>query len=262
MKRWYTFILLFSLTLISFDRVIGMDMARSAIQRVTGPVVYGLSVIGFTVSDLTDYLVELPYVHNENVRLSLENDTMRAQLGKLAELEQENQILRRELGVAGVRTSEKILARSVGIQKYGNDIVLVVNKGEEDQIRIGDIAVLDDKLIGRVVEVLPSQAYILPIVSVSSRIPADIRAHGLKTVNALAVGKFNSRLELSEVLQADTIQKGDIVVTSGEGGMFPSGLVLGVVEEVSSTSTDIFKTAFLTTNWKFSELRNVFILHP
>jgi len=63
-------------------------------------------------------------------------------------------------------------------------------------------------------------------------------------------------------LQADTVQKGDIVVSSGEGGLFPSGLVLGVVEEVESTGTEIFKSALLNTNWELSAIKSVFIQHP
>jgi len=183
-------------------------------------------------------------------------------LVRFSELERENQILRRELGVAGVRTSPKILARSMGIQEYGNDIVLIVDKGGDDSVVIGDIAIVDDKLIGRVVQVLPSQAYVIPIVSVNSKIPAYIQAEGSAVTNGLVVGKFNSRLVLSEILQADTVQKGDIVVSSGEGGLFPSGLVLGVVEEVESTGTEIFKSALLNTNWELSAIKSVFIQHP
>ncbi|PIZ44085.1 hypothetical protein CO180_00430 [candidate division WWE3 bacterium CG_4_9_14_3_um_filter_41_6] len=262
MKRWYLFVFLFSVTLIAFDRVFGLDPLRNGIQRITAPVSFGLYTVGYTITDASTFVVSLPYVHKENILLLQNNDAMRAQLVRFSELERENQILRRELGVAGVRTSPKILARSMGIQEYGNDIVLIVDKGGDDSVVIGDIAIVDDKLIGRVVQVLPSQAYVIPIVSVNSKIPAYIQAEGSAVTNGLVVGKFNSRLVLSEILQADTVQKGDIVVSSGEGGLFPSGLVLGVVEEVESTGTEIFKSALLNTNWELSAIKSVFIQHP
>ena len=262
MKRWYLFVFLFSVTLIAFDRVFGLDPLRNGIQRITAPVSFGLYTVGYTITDASTFVVSLPYVHKENILLLQNNDAMRAQLVRFSELERENQILRRELGVAGVRTLPKILARSMGIQEYGNDIVLIVDKGGDDSVVIGDIAIVDDKLIGRVVQVLPSQAYVIPIVSVNSKIPAYIQAEGSAVTNGLVVGKFNSRLVLSEILQADTVQKGDIVVSSGEGGLFPSGLVLGVVEEVESTGTEIFKSALLNTNWELSAIKSVFIQHP
>lgn len=254
--------MLLSFTLMSFDQVIGLGAVRTIVQPVVEPISLGLYTIGFTVHDAISFVVELPYVHSKNMALQNENDSMRAQLVSQSDLIAENRVLRDQLSVQGVRVSQRILAQSVGALHQGNDIVLILDKGSRDNVTVGLVVLVGDQLIGRITHVSESQSYVLPLVSVNSRVPSYVQQGEAIAVNGLSIGRFNNRIALTEVLQEEGIQKGDVVITSGEGGTYPRGLIIGVIESVNSTDTELFKSASLSTSWDLQTVRSVFIITP
>ena len=68
------------------------------------------------------------------------------------------------------------------------------------------------------------------------------------------------KCRLSGLVRTTSVAPGGIVCTSGTGGVYPSDLIIGVVEEVKNDTTNISSYAVISTQIDFSELRDVFII--
>lgn len=122
---------------------------------------------------------------------------------------------------------------------FGQDLFVKVPSSSNTYIDLRlqkDFVVLGTKgLLGRVRHVGLHAARIQTIFDVTSRIPVDI-----KGVQAIAAGQGSAMLRLVYIKDAQhTLSVGDLVYTSGFGGIFPKGLPLGVIHRVENKTIDI-----------------------
>src|SRR5205823_12366648 len=103
---------------------------------------------------------------------------------------------------------------------------VMVNAGTEQGLARGQAATTGDGLVGRLTEVGTRASRLLLITDLNSRIP--IVVEGSHT-NAVLAGDNSERPRLIYVGEPERIKIGDRVLTSGEGGIFPPGLPVGVV---------------------------------
>src|SRR6266699_346331 len=99
-------------------------------------------------------------------------------------------------------------------------------RGTDQGLARGQAAVAGEGLVGRLTEVGSRAARVLLITDLNSRIPVVVeKSHA----NAMLAGDNSQRPRLFYVGQPDTIKIGDRILTSGEGGVFPPGLPVGMV---------------------------------
>ena len=102
---------------------------------------------------------------------------------------------------------------------------IIVNKGSKDNVKLG-MAVLDETyLVGKIVEVNYSTARALLVSDLNSKIPVGIEPGNIQSILS-GTGKQNGKIEYlkSEVF----IENESIVYTSGSGGLFKSGIPVGI----------------------------------
>ena len=139
---------------------------------------------------------------------------------------------------------------------------LTLNKGTSHGVESGD-AVIDGagSLVGVVREVGLNWCTVLTIVDTDTSLGAQVfRTKDL----ALAVGNFSlmeeSRLRLEFLPAGCQLLTGDLVQTSGLGGYYPSGLVIGTVEEILVDDSGAASYAILTPAADLSSLTEVFVI--
>jgi len=147
--------------------------------------------------------------------------------------------IRKKLGVEIIQTVRGLGylltppadARYVSAQVIANSggafvRMILINAGTEDHIARGQAAITGEGLVGRLTEVGDRAARVLLITDLNSRIPVTVeRSH----VNAVLAGDNSERPRLLYLPPPDGVKVGDRIVTSGEGGVFPPGLPVGVV---------------------------------
>ena len=102
---------------------------------------------------------------------------------------------------------------------------IIVNKGSKDNIKLG-MAVLDRTyLVGKIVEVNYSTARVLLVSDLNSKIPVAIQPGNIQSI-LTGTGKQNGRIEYLE--REMNIEDGSIIYTSGSGGLFKSGIPVGI----------------------------------
>jgi len=203
---------------------------------------------------------------NENLReLKEENSNLIRQLVNQKLLEKENSALRDQFETSKLRSTNllpaKILSAPSFIPNISEPSIFIIDKGENDRIRIGDAAVYKDSLVGKVVELTPYLSKINLITNASVSFAA-------KTIRTNAVGVIKGeggrQMVLDNILQSADIKESDLIVSKGDldikGRGYPSDLVVGKVVSVEKKPSALFQKADVVSLLDFSNLSTVFII--
>lgn len=118
----------------------------------------------------------------------------------------------------------------------------ILNKGSRDGIIAGmPVIVGDGIVIGTIYTVRSQESTLLPITHPSTRIASSV-LNEQRTIGIIQ-GSANVSLQLTLIPRSELISPNQVVVTSGIQLLIPRGLILGVITEVHSDSSDIFQTA-------------------
>ncbi len=201
---------------------------------------------------LTDSLLVVAFWRSGEVRIrSLEerNAELTAAAERVGALERENLELRKQLGEVSVAQSRFSSALVVGAGTG-----LIIAKGSQDSIRVGQSVTYLNNLVGRVIKVTPQVSFVELPTGGGSKIPCRIRQ-----AHCLAVGQFNSSIFFDRVAQNEEVLEGDVVLTSGEDGVFAPGLVIGKVVSKNSKDTDLFVRGEVRPLIDYGRLTTVFL---
>ena len=219
-------------------RVSVTDVAAPSLDVLSRP----LAAVEDIIADVSRTLL----VYRDNVRLSEENRRLlhwqQAALALAADNEQLRKLLRLVPQASVSFVTARVIAGSGGA--YVRD--LLVDAGSDDSVARGQAAITGAGLVGRVLEVGRHAARILLVTDLNSHIPVlDERSRQ----RAILSGD-NSALPLLRYLNpATTVRAGDRIVTSGEGGVFPPGLPVGIVASVANGAprVELFSQGFQLT---------------
>ncbi len=135
---------------------------------------------------------------------------------------------------------------------------LVVNVGSRDGVAVGMPAVSGGAvLVGRVARVTPNLAYIQLINDPSLQVAAMLQG---SRVSGIVEGRRDGTLMMTDILPDETVEEGEIVITSGLGGLLPRGLILGQVESVAYTESALFQEALIRPALDFRRLEVLIIV--
>ncbi|MBR6411859.1 MAG: rod shape-determining protein MreC [Alphaproteobacteria bacterium] len=123
---------------------------------------------------------------------------------------------------------------------------LIVSAGREEGVSKGDIAMTASGIVGRVVEVGRHASRLMLLTDYASRVPVLVGNSG---INGILTGDGSNTPKIISIPENQTVQKGDIVFSSGQVGVYPSGLGIGVIENVSDgeISVRLFEENFTPT---------------
>ena len=217
---------------------------RAGVQNLAG---------GFQdVNDLREHTNELQNQVNQ-----LTTSTVR-----LRELENENNLLRQQLGYKQANLDFDLVGGAVLARVLAQDPTnlvrsVTIDQGNADGVRVGMPIVSPQGLVGRVTEVGTHWAKVVLIIDPSSSVNAVVQS---TRATGIAQGDPNGNLVIKYVPQGDAIQVGDLILTSGLGGNFPKRLVVGKVTEVRKFDIELFQEATIAPSVDFSRLEYVLIL--
>jgi rod shape-determining protein MreC len=165
-------------------------------------------------------------VYEENARLKEENERLLGWQQAALKLSSENAQLRDLLKLAPEPAISYVTARVIADSGGAYARSVIIDAGRENGVARGQAAVTGDGLVGRVSEVGRRAARVLLITDLNSRVPVIVDGIGQR---AILVGDNSERPSLRYMEPGATVRIGDKIVTSGQGGVFPPGLPVGVV---------------------------------
>lgn len=214
---------------------------------------------GNRTSGFFDFWGSIGSLREENKNLKNEVIDLKTKIAALGEAQRENDLLREQLAYTRVSSFKTIPSFIVGRDSNNLLQYFVINRGEKDGVKVNMPVIFSrGLLVGRVVETYRSTAKVLLAVDSSSVIPAIVQ--NTSRPSGLIKGEHGTGLLMETIPQDKTLNKGDLVITSGLGGDFPKGLVIGQVEEVKNSDNQLFKEARVQPLVDFNKLEMVFVI--
>ncbi len=219
--------------------LIGLSVSRHPVAVQTrvffwdlfAPVAEFLSVPVHWLGRQKDNVIELVHIRSENARLRSENEALQSWKNIAHKLVVEQKELMKLVNYVPYQHSSSLTARIIGDYNSAFSNSVIVLAGRDNGVGKGDVAVTNNGLFGRVVEVGKNAARILKITDYYSRLPVMV---GEQRVLCILTGDNSPFPKLTSLPEEANIQVGDVVMTSGHAGVYPSGLGVGVVSEVSA----------------------------
>jgi rod shape-determining protein MreC len=174
------------------------------------------------------------------------------------DIKNENAFLREQLNLLPRDQYNLVSAFVVSQDPNETGNWLEIDKGSNDGITVGmPVIVSKGILIGRVQQVNSGSSQISLLTNPKSTINIMDVASGAKGV---AKGEYGLGIIFDMVLQTDSINVGDSVVTSGVGSEIPRGLYIGTIQEIHQSDDHLFQQAVLTAPLQVSKLQMVFVI--
>jgi rod shape-determining protein MreC len=251
------FLLALSLISANLHSRDNMSFVESLVVGITAPVqkvVWGvIDGIG-SIWRGYFYLVGL---EKENRALKKELHELRLQMNRYREADLANQRLRALLNFKKSIATPLLPAQLVAFDPSGWFQTILIDKGRSDGV-VQDMAVVSaEGLVGRVIGVSNHHAKVLLILDGNSAVDAYIQRSRARGV---LVGLGRELCLLKYVQRNEDVQVGDKVISSGMGGVFPKGLLVGTVQEVVRGSSGLFQRVEVEPAVNFSRLEEVMVV--
>ena len=245
------------LSLTKFEKTIGNII--SPINKITNSVVNSISNFFATIANLTNLIEENEELRVKVAALEEENRDLKNIIGKYDFLKKEAALME--------NTNFNIIPAQITMMEPGNWYdVFVIDKGSKDGIEKGDnvingieieSGVIEEGIIGRVVDVGDNWSKVISIIDEQSRISFKItRTQDGGILYGSVDGVLSGYLFDSE---ADVVP-GDKIFTSGLGGAFLEDLYIGEVEEVHEVEEELMKKIVVKPAINFKKIYRVFII--
>jgi rod shape-determining protein MreC len=134
---------------------------------------------------------------------------------------------------------------------------VIINIGSNEGIVRGMPVVTDKGLVGRVDAVVAEAARVQLITDSTSAVNVRMQA---SNVEAVLTGSITGDISLDMIPRDSTLQVGDVVLTSGLGGLYPPNLLVGQVISVRSLESELFQQAAVQPNVEFGRLQFVLLI--
>lgn len=214
------------LMLIGKIETVLIEATRARIADAVTPI---LEVVSKPVTALQGFagsIGELAALREENQRLRRENATVRQWQLLARRLEDENRALRGLLNFNPGPAASFVTARVVADTGGAFVRSVLINAGTRDGIDRGQAVVSGEGLVGRVTHAGERSARVLLLTDLNSRVPVVV---GEARHRAILAGDNSDNPRLIHADTKATLGPGELIVTSGEGGVFEPGLPIGVV---------------------------------
>jgi rod shape-determining protein MreC len=234
----------------------------ATVRRAIGTAVYPIQVVVDAPFRLWAWIRESTsdrnQLHLDLGRLQAERLITNARLQRLAALEAENARLR---GLLEARTQVRDDIRvaeimAVDANPYRHN--LVIDIGERDGVYDGQAIIDADGVVGQVIETGLTTSQAILISDPSHALPVEVNRNGLRTI-AKGTGEFDS-LDLPFLPNNADIRPGDLLVTSGLGGAFPSGYPVAVVRAVNRIPQEPFADVTATPSAALDQVREIMLI--
>lgn len=234
---------------------------KSLLSLVVAPIQYSVNIPSKTFNWFSYYFVSRNTLLAENNNLREQRLLLEAQIQQLNSLQNENSKLKELLNASKTspyNESKVAVAQILTINSNPFDQEIVLDKGKNDGVYVGQPIIDANGLVGQIITVNPITSRALLITSTRSAVPVE---DARNNVRAIASGDGSSdTLNLVYVSNTTDIQVGDLFNTSGLGMKFPKGYTVGKVISVDHPTNDRFAVIKLVSTAKFNTLNQVLLI--
>jgi len=251
------------LLIMAFTMPSGISLwCKGILRGMVSPVQRGISGAGQHFSEAVASVRGLGGMVEKNRELSAEIVHMQAELNTFKNLDEENRRLRRMLDFRRQEPRQMIPSEVMSRNISGWWSTVRIGKGANHGIRWNRAVISPDGLVGKTLEVSHKTSEVIlisdPACRVSARI-SRVNAFGVVSGNG-ANAKGHPAARMDFINKDAEVREGDEVVSSGLGGVFPKGILIGYVEKVERDESGLYQSAQIIPRATVELLDYVFVI--
>ncbi|MDD3430223.1 MAG: rod shape-determining protein MreC [Oscillospiraceae bacterium] len=229
--------------------------AMAPFQRLSASISYGLQGV-------VEKYVTIDKIVAENEELKTEIAEVRSQLIDYDKLQFENEQYREAFKIADENPSFTFVKASVmardPMEKF---YAFTIDKGSNSGVQVENAVISPQGVVGKVIEVGPNYAKVATILDPTLNIGAMIsstRDNGIITGDGALSQK--GQCKLTYISRETLATQGDIIITTGLGGVFPQGLDVGTIADILPESSGTIMYGVINPSVDIENVKMVFII--
>ncbi len=243
------------------------DRETSFVENAGGGVITaaqsGATQTGNWFVNIANYFSSIKSLREENEKLKSENTKLQKEIRDMQGLESENTELRTMVKLMKQQPNLTLVAATASGKDPSNWYSsFTINRGSDDGIKINQPVVnANRELVGQISRVGDDFAEVITVLDVRSSIGVCVeRSKEIGILEGDSELRFSEKCRLNYIARDTDIKTGDFVETSGLGGVFPKGLVIGKVTDVYDENSTMSKVAIVEPLADISKVNEVFVV--
>ncbi len=263
--RRYRFIILMVIFLVGALTIFSINANRNPqetisgrlVLELTGPVQKAVSSVGSFLGEIWDSYFALVQAARHNEEMQREIYQLRQDLAGYEELKLENKRLQELLHLQTATAAPQLAARVVGWDASAHFRTAIIDKGSDHGV-LAQMAVINNQgVVGRVIWSSPSYAKVILLIDPNAAIDVLVQRSRARGV---VEGAGAEGLRLKYIMHTEEVAPGDIVIASGEEGVFPKGALVGRVRAIRHELTNLFLPVEVEPAVDFERLEEVAVI--
>ena len=237
-------------------------VADNSAMTILSPFQRAFSWIGSQLTFVKNTVTEISNLHEQNKLLREEVEILRAQNLTASEYASENQRLRGLLGYKQTATQFDLVAASViGRESSSWSSVIVINRGTLDGVANNMPVVTEAGLVGHVMEAALNSSKVQLLIDPRSSVGTLIQ-RAESRVAGIVEGDIQNPAhpKMVNIPKDSDVAVDDMIVTSGFGGVYPKGILVGKVLEIHNAEGGLLKFCEVETSVNFQKLEDVAVI--
>lgn len=241
----------------------GSNPVSTVLRTVFSPFQNGMAYIVNKVDGTVDFILEMKSYKEENERLVSEINELKKQNRDITNYHEENERLKELLEMQTSLDAYSTVAASVIAYSSNNSYdTIQISKGTLAGVKEGNAVITPDGVVGKVIEAGPTWSVVSTILNPDNALGVKVSRTG-----DVAVVEGDSELYSQNYCKMSFIDKGsnlivgDILETSGSGGIYPAGLSVGAIRDVNSDSMGNLNYATVEPLVDFDKLYEVLVIN-
>ncbi len=255
-------ILLLALAAVSYSEMSGVNIISNIISVPAAPLQRAYAFVTGKVGDFFGYFEDVKLLKTENERLNQRISELEQQILDIDKLTKENKELRDALDFKDQYEEYDFLGASIIAKDPGNWFdVFTVNRGMNDNIVNNSPVITSYGLVGRVSKTDLITSRVVSIIDMDSTVSARLsKSRDLIVVRGDVELRSKGLCRVDYIPPNTDVMPGDTVETSGVGGLYPQGIIIGKVVKVIRNEGQYDSYAIIQPVVDFKRLEEVIIL--
>lgn len=239
-----------------------VPVSSQTVSLVLSPFQQAVSWVGGQLAYVTGNVWDIATVHEQNKMLRNEVEQLRVQNLQASEAMAENERLRTLLGYRQMATQfDMVAARVIGRESATWSRMIVINRGRQDGVDVDMAVVTQSGLVGHVVEAGWNSSKVQLILDPRSSVGTLVQRAESRVAGIVQGDLDNPTMpQMVNIPKNADVVEGDVIVTSGFGGLYPKGLVVGLISSLQNDEGGLLKIGIMEPAVDFQKLEDVMVI--
>ena len=254
-----TIVLLIVLVVLSNVNIEKLSYIESAVSKIVTPIQNGFVMLKNKMQGNDVFFTDVANLKTENENLKNKISELEQAQRELEIIKAENATLKEYMNLTEKYASYKTMpAYIIGKDISNYSKIIIINVGKNEGIEVNMTVIADAGLVGHVISVTDTSAKVETIIDSASSVSSNVSTTRESIVCRGMIDSYN--LKAINIPTDANLVVGDNIETSGMGGIYPKGILVGTIKEVINTKNITDRYALIKTAVDFEALETVLVI--